>query len=372
MERTDDKTRDGLEKPARETVGLGAVPTLFPGPAPAGAAGKAAAGTAVVASAKEAFWTPAPAWSWDVNRTHRIGFLNPISVFTRIVPRSINHGLAVGLGSVLAFAMRKTRRVLRHNLVRVGRGSFTPERVSRLILQTFHNYARYLVDFMAMADLRLEDIPPLFRRFSGTKVFERALARGRGVLLVTPHFGNWELGGAFLRAQGFPLNVVSFVAPDQATVQMREAVRERLGIRHVYVGKEEGPLQMLDILKALRRNEIVAMLCDRSSSDSPVTVDFFGHPFAVPSGPAILAQLTGAPMIPSFVVHRSGMYEAFTGKPILVANPGRDGRDAVVRARTEDLAREFEKVIARFPDQWYNFYPSWLAGQGSDNGRPGP
>jgi KDO2-lipid IV(A) lauroyltransferase len=273
----------------------------------------------------------------------------------------------VGLGSILAFTMRKTRRVLRHNLIRIGRGRFTEAKISRLILQTFHNYARYLVDFMNMTAWDLEDIPRVIRRFSGQPTFERALTRGQGVILVTPHFGNWELGGAFLSAQGFSVNVVSLVAPDQATVSLREKVRERLGIRHIYVGEGEGPMRMLGILNALRRNEIVAMLCDRDSTNATAIVDLFGHPFVVPTGPALLAQITGAPIIPSFIVRRGGKYDAFIGKPILVANDSTRDRDALIREKTGEMAREFEKIISRFPDQWYNFFPAWAENHGPES-----
>lgn len=317
-------------------------------------------------------WRPPAGWSWDRNTTHRAGFLLPIRLFSRWVPRSVNHALAVGLGSVLAFAMRKTRSVLRQNLLRVGRGRFSEARISRLILNTFQNYARYLVDFMAMTSWESRDIPRYFSRYSGQETYRRALRRGKGVLLVTPHLGNWEIGGAFLSAQGFDLNVVSLVASDAATVEIRQQVRERLGIRHIYVGAGEGPLRMLGILNALRRNEIVAMLCDRDSSSTHAVVDLFGQPFVVPTGPVILAQLTGAAIIPSFVVQRHGLYEAFIGKPILVEDPSREERAAVVRARTADLAREFEKAINRFPDQWYNFYPSWLDGSPRRGGGPTP
>jgi KDO2-lipid IV(A) lauroyltransferase len=126
---------------------------------------------------------------------------------------------------------------------------------------------------------------------------------------------------------------------------------------------------MIDILNALRRNEIVAMLCDRDSTNTPATVDFFGHPFTVPMGPALLGLLTGAPLIPSFVVYRAGMYEAFTGRPIFVTRNEEEDRDETVKRMTVAMAREFEKVIGRFPDQWYNFYPAWSTGNGSGNGR---
>lgn len=318
-------------------------------------------------------WVPAPGWDWDRNTTHRSGYLNPIGIFTRFVPRPVNHALAVALGSILAFTMRKTRRVLLHNLRRVGRGAFPEALVSRLAVQTIHNYARYLVDFMYMTRWSREDIPRCFRRFSGKDAFEAALREGKGAILVTPHLGNWELGGAFLASQGFPLNVVSLVAPDKATVQIREKVRERLGIRHVYVGEGEGPLSMLGIANALHRNEIVAMLCDRDAAASSVEGELFGRPCRLPLGPVILAQATGAPIIPSFVIFRNGQYEAFIGKPIRVPAGRGPDRDRILREKSSEMTRAFESVISRFPAQWYNFYPPWIddGEKGGAGGRGG-
>lgn len=312
-----------------------------------------------VANAPE-IWKPAPDWEWDRNTTHKSGFLHPIGAFTRFIPRAVNHALAVGLGTLLGHAMTKTRQVLTHNLERIGRGRFSRERVRRMILQTFHNYARYLVDFMEITTVGPERAGAMVRRFSGKKTYEAVLGQGRGLILVTPHLGNWELGGFFLAQQGFPLNVMSLVAPDTATVAMRENIRERVGIRHLYVGGTQSPLGMIDVVNALRRNEIVAMLCDRDTTGFHATVDLFGHPVRLPMGPAMLAQVSGAPLVPSFVVLVSGKYECFIGKPIHVEPARGDRREFVLEARTQDLAREFEKVIERFPTQWYNFYPSWL------------
>ncbi|MHC4598060.1 MAG: hypothetical protein ACYS47_03555, partial [Planctomycetota bacterium] len=74
-------------------------------------------------------------------------------------------------------------------------------------------------------------------------------------------------------------------------------------------------------------------------------------------------------ILPSFIVRQAGKYEAFVGKPILVKDSDEAGREAEVQARTEEMIREFEKVISRFPDQWYNFFPSWVPVDDGGNGK---
>ena len=119
-------------------------------------------------------------------------------------------------------------------------------------------------------------------------------------------------------------------------------------------------MAILDAVKALRRNEIVAMLGDRIESQKTMVFDFFGRKTAFPIGVAILAMATGAPVLPVFVVmERNRKYRGIIEAPIYFNPSSREDREAVIREGMEKLIKKFEEYIEKYPDQWYNFYSYW-------------
>jgi KDO2-lipid IV(A) lauroyltransferase len=138
-------------------------------------------------------------------------------------------------------------------------------------------------------------------------------------------------------------------------------MRKRVGINNLYINPEDdSPVAILDVVKALRRNEIVAMLGDRVESQKTMTFEFFGRKTPFPIGVAILAMATEAPVLPVFVVmEKNRKYRGIIEGPIFFTNPSRKDRDTVIQEGMEKLIKGFETYIEKYPDQWYNFYPYW-------------
>ena len=129
-----------------------------------------------------------------------------------------------------------------------------------------------------------------------------ALQAGKGVICITPHLGNWEIGGLLFSFKGGRLNVLTLDERDLDTKSFREEMRKG-EIKNLYIDpRDDSPMAILDAVKALRRNEIVAMLGDRIESQKTMVFDFFGKKTPFPIGVAILAMATGAPVLPVFVV----------------------------------------------------------------------
>jgi KDO2-lipid IV(A) lauroyltransferase len=119
-------------------------------------------------------------------------------------------------------------------------------------------------------------------------------------------------------------------------------------------------MAILDAVKALRQNEIVAMLGDRIESQKTMVFDFFGMKTAFPIGVAILAMATEAPVLPVFVVmERNRKYRGIIEPPIFFNPSSREERETVIREGMEKLIKKFESYIEKYPDQWYNFFPYW-------------
>ncbi len=188
-----------------------------------------------------------------------------------------------------------------------------------------------------------------------------ALQAGKGAICVTPHLGNWEIGGLLFSFRGGCLNVLTLDERDLDTRSFREEMRRRRGIKVLYINpKDDSPMAILDAVKALRRNEIVAMLGDRIESQKTMVFDFFGKKTPFPVGVAVLAMATGAPVLPVFVVMGSDRkYRGIIEPPIYFNPLSRKDREMVIQEGMEKLVRKFEEYIEKYPDQWYNFFSYW-------------
>jgi len=278
-----------------------------------------------------------------------------IKLFTRLTPRWLFPPCAALTGWLLYLFVPLQRRGMRENLRTVtGRRS-----VERLVLSAFYKYSRNWTDVMLMIRLRGEQLFSLIGHRSDSGPLDDALAAGTGAILVSPHLGNWELGGLGLAEMGYRLNVMTFREPDETVNDLREQCRAERGIGIIYVDRNDSsPLAIIEAVNALRRNEIVALLGERDGSSHTLRLDFFGRPADVPVGAAYLALTSGAPVIPVFVPLEGDRYSTYMEEPIYFR--GKHGEHAaVIREGTERLLRVFEQYIRRYPDQWYNFFSYW-------------
>lgn len=278
-----------------------------------------------------------------------------IKLFTIVVPRFLHPPFALFWGGLFYLLAGWQRRGIRANL-RVVQGRV---RVEWLVFSTFYKYARYWVDVLLMSRLTGERLDTLIGRKNGGEFLEDALASGNGAILITPHLGNWELGGLALAERGVRVNVMTFREPDEKVNEMRERVRRERGIGTIYVNREDtSPLAIIEAVNALRRNEVVALLGDRDGSSHTIRLPFFGRQTSIPAGAAYLAIATGAPVIPVFVPLEGDQYATLMEEAVHFPS-GHGAHAHAVREGTERILGVFEKYIRLYPDQWYNFFPYW-------------
>jgi KDO2-lipid IV(A) lauroyltransferase len=119
-------------------------------------------------------------------------------------------------------------------------------------------------------------------------------------------------------------------------------------------------MAILDVVKALRQNEIVAMLGDRIESQKTMIFEFFDKETLFPIGVGAIAMATGAAVLPVFVVmEQSRKYRGIIEAPIYFESSSRGDRETILRKGMENLIRKFESYIEKYPDQWYNFFSYW-------------
>jgi lauroyl/myristoyl acyltransferase len=117
----------------------------------------------------------------------------------------------------------------------------------------------------------------------------------------------------------------------------------------------------IPLVHALRQNQFVALLTDRDSASRACPVDFFAGRMAMPTGAAVLAYVTGAPILPVYVVRNGRLgYEAAHEPTIDPADYRHLPRDEAVAAMTRTMAQAFERIIGSHVEEWYNFFPEWM------------
>jgi len=278
-----------------------------------------------------------------------------IRLFTLVVPRYLHPPFACITGGIFYLFLAEQRRGVRSN-IRIITGR---RKVEKLVFSTFYKFARNWVDIMLMMRLHGAGLDRLIGRRVGGCHLEEAMARGNGAILISPHLGNWELGGLGLAEMGYPINVLTFREPDEKFNELREKVRSERGITFIYVDRNDtSPLAVIEAVNALRRNEILALLGDRDGSSHTRVLTFFGRPAAIPLGAAYLSVASGAPVLPVFVPLEGKRYATIMEEPIYVSGGHASHHDAVLDGM-KCIVRVFEKYIRAYPDQWYNFFDYW-------------
>jgi predicted exporter/lauroyl/myristoyl acyltransferase len=195
-----------------------------------------------------------------------------------------------------------------------------------------------------------------FSNWQGWDHFAAAHAHGRGVLLVTPHLGNWEFGGAFLVERGYRLLVLTQAEPDEQLTKIRSASRSRWGVETLVVG--DNPFAIVEIIKCLQAGAAVALLVDRPPAPTAVTVQLFGRPFSASIAAAELARASGCAILPVVMVRGEDGYEARIHPEIHYDRAAIGDRAGRIRL-TQEIVRAFETPIRQNLTQWFHFVPIW-------------
>ena len=279
------------------------------------------------------------------------------ALLSRSVPLRLSYALARAAGIGTYYAWRGGRRRCIQNMTHVTGGDVRAAR--QLARASFANYLVYLVDFFRLTLATGEEIRARVP-FAGWGEIA-ALRAGNGVVFVTVHFGNWDVGAAALAQQGFPVLAIADTLPNARINRRVAASRESLGLRLIPVGRA-GP----GMLRALRANDVLAILIDVPAAGSGIEVEFFGAPIAVSDGPARIALRAGAAVVAAVLPRRSRWSDVVSAEvaPVRFEPTGDAERDA--RGLTQALFAQFEEFIRRNPEQWYifrNLWPGDIAGR---------
>jgi len=264
------------------------------------------------------------------------------------IPRFLSYAISHVMAEISYVFYRSAVANVKRNLSR-ALPSAPDEELSSITKGLFRNYSKYLVDYGRFTRLNKKEVISKIIHFDGEENLHAALNMDKGVILLTAHLGNWELGGIFFASYGIKMNVVTLVDDNPEIDEMRSSYREKHDVNTITLGS---PFSSVEMLKALNNKETVAMLVDRyHEGPENITTDFFSRPAKFPRGPFILARLSEAPVIVAFVVREGHGYKGIIEKPLLVSDE-KEENEALKKT-----VKILEKYIIMYPDQWYNFRP---------------
>jgi KDO2-lipid IV(A) lauroyltransferase len=270
-------------------------------------------------------------------------------ILARIVPLTVSYSIAVAFADLNFLLNRRSRTAVFLNLRHVLGDSVSEKELKKMAKKTFRNFGLFMVDFLRFPRVSAKSIIAAVD-VNMVQVVKQEICKGKGVILLGAHVGNWELGGAVLSLSGLPLSVVAMPHTNELIDRFFVRRRTRKGI--AVVSRSHAASELLG---SLRRGECVAILGDRNVLGPGMKTEFFGSPALIPYGHVILSLRTGAPIVPGFVVRERGSrFKFYVEDPI---RP-RSGDGAF-----EDLMHRcinvMEKYVRRFPDQWFTFEPIW-------------
>jgi KDO2-lipid IV(A) lauroyltransferase len=271
----------------------------------------------------------------------------------QVLPGSVVDVLAPGVAGLAAFRPGDQRAIVERHQRRVDPGLNGAE-LQRRVREVFRSYGRYYGESFRLPTIGADELERGLTR-DGFEHVEESLARGVGPMLVLPHLGSWEWCAYWLtRVRKIPVTAVVERLEPPALFDWFVEFRERIGMEIVPLGPDAGRA----IVRAIKEAHVIALLCDRDIGGGGAEVTFFGETTTLPSGPAVLALRTGAPLIPTGVYDQGGgRHHAVIRPPIPVERRG-SFRDDVARI-TQAMAGELEGLIRRRPDQWHLLQPNW-------------
>jgi lauroyl/myristoyl acyltransferase len=217
-------------------------------------------------------------------------------------PRAVRHcvGGTISVGCYLRWP--SMRLATQRNMAQVLGRAKVDSKARYLALASWYNYGRYASDFLHFPAFDVEEVVEGLRdltqgtRITGWEYIDQARQAGRGVIITTAHFGNWDVAGAYF-AYHIPLTAIAETFSDAQLNELIQGQRQQKGITIVPMEHSPRPT-----LRALQHNEAVALLVDRPvKPDEGVPVRFFGRTTYVPAGPAMLAIKSGAALVPGYV-----------------------------------------------------------------------
>jgi KDO2-lipid IV(A) lauroyltransferase len=269
-----------------------------------------------------------------------------------LIPRKTAFKLGNLIGQILFLADRKHRKIAIENLTRSFGHEKSSYEIKTLARSVFKNLGQIVFEIAWSLRLERKDFQKHFN-IQGLSNYSNAYKKGKGVLLLTAHMGNWELLSIIMAMAGYPVSVLYRPLDFFLLDRLFAMIRGRFGAELIPSAQS-----MRKILRSLKYSKVVGILIDQNV-DWPegVFVDFFGHRACTNKGMALLARRTVSPVIPVFLVREKSGFRAEFGSEIPLIKTEDIRKD--IEENTQQYNRIVEDFVRQYPDQWFWVHQRW-------------
>lgn len=273
--------------------------------------------------------------------------------FCRLLPKKWAMALGTGIGKLLYCTLKKRRQIALNNLQIAFGNNMEKEKRRDLCKASFINLSKTIIEFMRFTKLNHDNIWDEVS-VEGQEHLNAALEKGKGVIVVLTHFGNWEMlslaWGVLIpnraTAIAFPLKnekLNAFICRNRELLSLKLIPREN-AIRST--------------LRALKNNEAVGFFADQNAGDKGVFIEFFDKPASTSRAPVTIALKTDTPILFTLDIRQPNDKHHIYISPPLHLEPSGDTETDVIEYTTL-IVKELEKYIQKYPEQWLWLHNRW-------------
>jgi Kdo2-lipid IVA lauroyltransferase/acyltransferase len=275
-----------------------------------------------------------------------------LALLITLLPSRARMALGTAIG-ILWFDILRVRRGVAVGNVRLAYPEKSEKEVVSIARSSLRSMGKTIVEYGLISFFQSKIAPRNFT-FENEENLKEAMAQGKGVIMLTLHLGNGDLATAELSRRGYPMNLISKEFTTKWLNDLWFGMRERVGTKFISARRSS-----FDILRALKKNEIVIFVLDQFMGPPlGVRTQFFGKETGTAMGCALMAERTGAPVIPTYTYRRDdGSHVIVFEKAIPYLDDG--PREQNIATMTQKYTDKIESIVRLHPGQWMWIHRRW-------------
>lgn len=280
--------------------------------------------------------------------------LNICFLIIKVIPSGYLYAFASSIASLAYIFAVKQRRIALDSLSIAFGKEKSRQEIEKIAKDCFIYMAKSAVELIFLMDK-----PFVLKErtdIAGRENLDKALAAGRGVILVSAHFGNFPLLLGRLAVDGYKAGGIMRPMRDARVERIFLEKREKFGVKTIYSQPRDECVN--NTISALRNNELVFIPIDQNFGTAGVFVNFFGKKAATATGPVILAQRTKAALVPCFILRQPGDRHKIIFEPALQLLEGGDPQSTIL-VNIQRLTDIIESYIRKYPAEWGWIHRRW-------------
>lgn len=276
------------------------------------------------------------------------------SLIIKFLPAALLYGFAEIVGFLGYSIASRQRKIALESLELALGKDLGPARRTEIARECFKNMAKSGLEVLYVLE-RPEIVEPLVE-IQGKQYLDRALAKGRGVIAVSAHFGNFPLELIRLRQDGYKVSVILRRMRDQKVEDFLEQLRKKSGLNSIHSTPRQACVE--SSIKALRDNGVLFIQLDQNFGTAGVFVNFFGRQAATATGPVVLGLRTQAAIVPIFIVRSSNRRHKIIIEPEVIIGK-KDTQEETLQYNIQRITSIIEAYIRKYPQEWGWIHRRW-------------